>query len=386
MKSVTLYIRERKYLTALLRNSKFIEQGVDIDKLSHEYIDEILLQNNIFTKNGDYKQDNSDVIITDDIDIAKLEKVKPIIFLHATDYNSITGYINHLKNSLPASLNDLEYIQKYHSNLYFIAPLIIDNPHIIFDLSYTLNYNLYDSKWGNVHYSARELFSAIERKPYRIDYTVREVKKINRIKLFLDLIKNGISSKLKISIHGNFIKDKELNSHVKEFFERNQLIEYFTQISSLDEIYYSNDSINGEEYSHQDWPVNKLLNNTLKSDIALYFESGPELKEWRPMDNLITEKTIDLLSIGKPFIYINDIVKTFNVKYKFIDYNRTIFDEISADKIELVRIITNMGDREYTELLNSLKEISVKNSVKLEKYKTNNTLLEKIIDNSLIIN
>jgi hypothetical protein len=384
MKSVTLYIRERKYLNALLRNSKFIESNVDV--LTIEEIETILLKNNIIVKSGNYILDNSDVIITDDIDVVKLEKVKPIIFLHATDYNSITGYINHLKNTTPARLNDLEYIEKYHNNLYFIAPLIIDNPHIIFDLSYTLNYNLYDSKWGNIHYSAKDLFFAIERKPFRIDYTVREVKKINRIKLFLDLIESEVNSKLKISIHGNFITDENLNTQVKEFFERSELNEYFDKIISLDSVYYNNDSINGEEYLHQDWPVNKLLSNTLKSDIALYFESGPELEEWRPMDNLITEKTIDLLSIGKPFIYINDIVKTFNVKYKFIDYNRTIFDEISTDKIELVKIITDMGDREYTELLNSLKEIVVKNSIKLEKYKENNTLLEKIIDNSLIIN
>ena len=384
MKSVTLYIRERKYLDALLRNSKFIESNVDV--LTIEEIETILLTNNIIVKSGNYNLDNSDVIITDDIDVVKLEKVKPIIFLHATDYNSITGYINHLKNTTPAALNDLEYIEKYHNNLYFIAPLIIDNPHIIFDLSYTLNYNLYDSKWGNIHYSAKDLFFAIERKPFRIDYTVREVKKINRIKLFLDLIESGVNSKLKISIHGNFITEENLNAQVKEFFKRNELNEYFDKIISLDSVYYSNDSINGEEYLHQDWPVNKLLSNTLKSDIALYFESGPELEEWRPMDNLITEKTIDLLSIGKPFIYINDIVKTFNVKYKFIDYNRTIFDEISTDKIELVKIITDMGDREYTGLLNSLREIVVKNSIKLEKYKKNNTLLEKIIDNSLIIN
>lgn len=384
MKSVTLYIRERKYLNALLRNSKFIESNVDV--LTIEEIETILLKNNIIVKSGNYILDNSDVIITDDIDVVKLEKVKPIIFLHATDYNSITGYINHLKNTTPARLNDLEYIEKYHNNLYFIAPLIIDNPHIIFDLSYTLNYNLYDSKWGNIHYSAKDLFFAIERKPFRIDYTVREVKKINRIKLFLDLIESEVNSKLKISIHGNFITDENLNTQVKEFFERSELNEYFDKIISLDSVYYNNDSINGEEYLHQDWPVNKLLSNTLKSDIALYFESGPELEEWRPMDNLITEKTIDLLSIGKPFIYINNIVKTFNVKYKFIDYNRTIFDEISTDKIELVKIITDMGDREYTELLNSLKEIVVKNSIKLEKYKENNTLLEKIIDNSLIIN
>jgi len=384
MKSVTLYIRERKYLDALLRNSKFIESNVDV--LTIEEIQTILLKNNIIVKSGNYNLDNSDVIITDDIDVVKLEKVKPIIFLHATDYNSITGYINHLKNTTPAALNDLEYIEKYHNNLYFIAPLIIDNPHIIFDLSYTLNYNLYDSKWGNIHYSAKDLFFAIERKPFRIDYTVREVKKINRIKLFLDLIESGVNSKLKISIHGNFITEENLNAQVKEFFKRNELNEYFDKIISLDSVYYSNDSINGEEYLHQDWPVNKLLSNTLKSDIALYFESGPELEEWRPMDNLITEKTIDLLSIGKPFIYINDIVKTFNVKYKFIDYNRTIFDEISTDKIELVKIITDMGDREYTGLLNSLREIVVKNSIKLEKYKENNTLLEKIIDNSLIIN
>lgn len=386
MNSVTLYIRERKYLNALIRNSKFLETRIDISKLSDEYIYKILLNSNVFGKIGDYKQDNSDVIITDDINIAKLENSKPILFLHATDYNSISGYINELKQTNPhLNLSDLEYLSKFHSNLYFIAPSIIDIPNVIFDLSYTLNYNLYDEKWGKIHYSARDLFKAIEKKPYRIDYTVREVKKLNRIKLFLDLIDRGINSKLKISVHGNFIKDLELRYNVKEFFLNSNSNEYFERLVSLNEFYYNYDSIDGTEFLHQDWPVNKLLSNTLKSDISLYFESGPELKDWRPMDSLITEKTIDLLSIGKPFIYASDIVKRFNLKYRFIDYNKSLFDEISIDKVELVTKICNMNDLEYQNLMNSLMDLVHKNSAKLEKYKENNTLLEKIIDNSLII-
>jgi hypothetical protein len=119
----------------------------------------------------------------------------------------------------------------------------------------------------------------------------------------------------------------------------------------------------------------------LKSDIALYNESSPEEDDYSSMDYLITEKTIDLLSIGKPFIYNSKIVDRFNLRYGFIDYNKTIFNDMGDDMLSIIKIISDMNIGKYEELLASLKKISQKNLKKLEEYKGKNTFLYNLIHN-----
>jgi hypothetical protein len=88
----------------------------------------------------------------------------------------------------------------------------------------------------------------------------------------------------------------------------------------------------------------------------LYNESSPEENEYSSMDYLITEKTIDLLSIGKPFIYNSKIVDKFNRRYGFIDYNKSVFNVIGEDIVSIIKTISNMHIQEYEVLIETLNK------------------------------
>jgi hypothetical protein len=384
MNKVTLYIKQKKFLYALLRNSIYIPSDRDIEDIP------IVIIKNILSKSGircikTYEEDDSDIIITDDILITKSIPHKQIIFIPPIDYNVIDGFIFELGQFTDLlkfnQSTPLDFLKETYPNLKLISPTLIEHPNLIFDLSLVLNYNLYDDKWGAIHYNARDLFKVIQYKPYRVEYSIREIRKINRIKLFLELIDSGLNGNIKLTIHNLFLHDTEMYAQSKKYFEDNECVKYFEKLLLLETPYYSDDELVGGQYTHQVWPMGKLVNHTLKSDIALYNESSPEEDEYSSMDYLITEKTIDLLSIGKPFIYNSKIVKEFNLRYGFIDYNRIIFNDMGDDMVGIIKAISDMNIGEYEELLASLKKISQKNLKKLEEYKGKNTFLYNLIHN-----
>jgi hypothetical protein len=384
MNKVTIYIKQKKFLYALLRNSTYIPSDRDVEDIPTIIIKNILSKSGIrYIKT--YEDDDSNIIITDDISIATIVKDKDVIFIPPIDFNVIDGYVMELQRmSNPFTIqkyNTLDYLKINHPNLKLISPSLIDHPNLIFDLSLVLNYNLYDDKWGAIHYNAKDLFRVIQYKPYRVDYSIREIRKINRIKLFLELIDSGLKNNIKLTIHNLFLHDTEMYAQAKKYFEDNQRSEYFEKLSSLDNEYYSDDELIGGQYTHQVWPMGKLVNHTLKSDIALYNESSPEEDEYSSMDYLITEKTIDLLSIGKPFIYNSKVVERFNVRYGFIDYNKSIFNHMGKNTIDIIKTISDMHIRDYEELVDSLKKLSQRNLNKLEEYKGKNTFLYNLIHN-----
>lgn len=384
MNKVTLYIKQKKFLYALLRNSIYIPSDRDIDDIP------TLIIKNILSKSGiryitTYEEDDSDIIITDDILIAKFIPHKQIIFIPPIDYNVIDGFIIELKNSTDLvkynQTPPMDFLKEIYPNLKLVSPTLIEDTNLIFDLSLVLNYNLYDDKWGAIHYNSRNLFDIIHYKPYRVDYSIREIRKINRIKLFLELINSDLNNNIKLTVHNLFLYNTEMYAQSKKYFEDNQVPEYFEKLISLNSEYYSVDELEGGQYTHQVWPMGKLVNHTLKSDIALYNESSPEENEYSSMDYLITEKTIDLLSIGKPFIYNSKIVDKFNRRYGFIDYNKSVFNSMGKDKVSIIKTISDMHIKEYGELIGSLKKLSQRNLKKLEEYRDKNTFLYNLIHN-----
>jgi hypothetical protein len=384
MNKVTLYIKQKKFLYALLRNSTYIPPDRDIEDIP------TIIIKNILSKSGiryitTYEEDDSDIIITDDILIAKTIPHKQIVFIPPIDYNVIDGFIIELHQSTDLikhnQITPIDFLKENYPNLKLISPSLIEHPNLIFDLSLVLNYNLYDDKWGAIHYNSRNLFKVIQYKPYRVDYSIREIRKINRIKLFLELMDSDLKNNIKLTIHNLFLHDTEMYTQSKKYFEDNQRPEYFEKLISLDNEYYSVDELEGGEYTHQVWPIGKLVNHTLKSDIALYNESSPEEDEYSSMDYLITEKTIDLLSIGKPFIYNSKVVERFNARYGFIDYNNSIFDNMGKNKVDIIKTISDMHIKEYEELIGSLKKLSQRNLKKLEEYRDKNTFLYNLIHN-----
>jgi hypothetical protein len=384
MNKVTLYIKQKKFLYALLRNSIYIPSDRDIEDIP------TLIIKNILFKSGiryivTYEEDDSDIIVTDDILIAKSIPHKQIIFIPPIDYNVIDGFIIELLQSTDSvkynQTQPMDFLKEIYPNLKLISPTLIEHPNLIFDLSLVLNYNLYDDKWGAIHYNSRNLFKVIQYKPYRVDYSIREIRKLNRIKLFLELINSDLQNNIKLTIHNLFLHDTEMYAQSKKYFENNECGEYFEKLLSLNSSYYSDDELEGGQYTHQVWPMGKLVNHTLKSDIALYNESSPEENEYSTMDYLITEKTIDLLSIGKPFIYNSKIVKQFNSRYGFIDYNKTIFNNMGDDMVSIIKTISDMNIKEYEGLIDSLKKLSQRNLKKLEEYRDKNTFLYNLIHN-----
>jgi hypothetical protein len=384
MNKVTIYIKQKKFLYALLRNSIYIPSDRDVEDIPTIIIKNILSKSGIrYIKT--YEDDDSNIIITDDILIAKTIPHKQVIFISPIDYNVIDGFLIELSQATDlVKFNQtapLDFLKENYPNLKLISPTLIEHPNLTFDLSLVLNYNLYDDKWGAIHYNARHLFKVIQYKPYRVEYSIREIRKINRIKLFLELIDSDLTDNIKLTVHNLFLYDTEMYAQSKKYFEDNERGAYFEKLLSLNPSHYSDDELVGGQYTHQVWPMGKLVNHTLKSDIALYNESSPEEDSYSSMDYLITEKTIDLLSIGKPFIYNSKIVDRFNLRYGFIDYNRTIFNDMGDDMVSIIKTISDMNIREYEELIGSLKKISHQNLKKLEEYKGKNTFLYNLIHN-----
>ena len=384
MNKVTLCINQKKFLYALLRNSIYIPSDRDIEDIP------ITIIKNILSKSGiryikTYEEDDSDIIVTDDILIAKTIPHKQVIFIPPIDYNVIDGFVIELSHATDLvnaiQTTPLDFLRKNYPNLKLISPTLIEHPNLTFDLSLVLNYNLYDDKWGAIHYNARDLFRIIQYKPYRVDYSIREIRKINRIKLFLELIESGLTDNIKLTIHNLFLRHTEMYAHSKKYFEDNECEAYFEKLLLLNPLHYSDDELEGGQYTHQVWPMGKLVNHTLKSDIALYNESSPEEDAYSTMDYLITEKTIDLLSIGKPFIYNSKVVERFNARYEFIDYNKSVFNDMGKNKTDIIKTISYMHIREYEELIDSLKKLSQRNLKKLEEYKSKNTFLYNLIHN-----
>lgn len=385
MKTVSVYIKNNKFLYCLLRNSIFIPSDNDVETIPISVLKNILSKKGISLYKTKYESDNSDIIITDDISIATIVKDRDIVFIPPIDFNVIDGYVIELQKMVgPLTIQKydaLDYLKTNHPNLKFVSPSLIEHPNLIFDLSIVLNYNLYDDKWGAIHYNAKNLFSAIKFKPYRIDYSVREIRKLNRIKLFLELIDSNLRKRAKLTVHNLFLHDKDMYELSKNYFNEAGYEDFFDRLISLNDVNYSKDELWGKEHKYQDWPVGKLINHTLKSDIALYYESAPEEKTGSSMDYLITEKTIDLLSIGKPFIYNSKVVNQFNRRYGFGDYNLSFFKNLGDTSVEIVKNICNMPDGEYEEFIGTLNKMAKKNLKKLEEYRDKNTFLQSLISN-----
>ena len=368
MKTILLVISEMKLLHALLRNTNFIPERNDIENIPLIILKNILSKHGItiVTKDFDNNIDGVDIIITDDLHICESIKTIPIFLLSPmVDCNTPFGYLSEL-NFTPSNLN-------------FISPTLHNLFNSYFDLSLILNYMINDDKWGKYHYAAGELFNSIKLKEYRVDYSIREIKKINRIKFLYQLIDTHLNRNIKISIHNSVLSTEQSYKLAEEYFNKLELYDEFDKIKNIDKKYLSVDDI---DTNFNSWALNKLYNHTLKSDISIYFESGTDTDNIEDvLYSLITEKTIDLLSIGKPFIYMNKTVGTFLKEFGFRDYNKEVFDGISKDKIELIKQISFMPMNDYVNLLKKLSILTSKNRKRLEEILKNNTFLYNLIHN-----
>lgn len=391
MKKILLHC-SRRYINVLLNNSHFIKED-NLYNLNSSQLAGILSHYNIdIFENNNHISDNYDIIIIDELDYYDEYNKKCLYyFIPPIDFNIADPFIsNRWPNCLYDSThpNKVAWANTNFPNLYFLGSNIFESSNHIFDLSLVLNLNNHNDNWGIYHYEARNLFKSVYRKNFRLDYCFREVKKENRVKFLLELLDFLSESELKnikISAHGDFLINQDYYEETKSFFERENHLSLFLELEKVDRKFFSFDKLLNSIPGFNSWPINKLFLNTFSSDISCYFETARDTKRagnvQSTMMYLITEKTIDLLNVGKPFIHLSNNVDVFLNKFGFINYNTEVFDSIASDKRELVKKILNMESSQYERMLNQLKNMSIENCKILDSYYKNNTFLFNLLHN-----
>lgn len=274
---------------------------------------------------------------------------------------------------------------KEYPNLKYLVSEITNEEDCIFDLALLLNRYVYHKDW-NFHYSLRETFSMIDSKPFRMDYSVYLPFKPNRIEWAKWFYKRY--DKLFYSVnnfHIEMIKhNTEYNKYNRELFEQYQNMEqmYKDDISfftAMDKKYLVDDFFEGN--GGLDYKINfrKFTNTTIKSDISILMETDNGT-EGDMQKNLVTEKTYDLLAIGKPFIAMCSVTDEFMEKFGFINYKHLdIFKEFS-DLKRLIHFILTAKDDVYFEIKKQLYEAAEHNMKIFDNYLSKNTFIENIIN------
>lgn len=389
MKKILINVEE-KFLAPLLNNSPLIDNKIYNPRLKETII--VSLKNygiTIFDKQAINENDAKafDYIIIDDLNYFHPNNINVIYcFIEPIDFNIADPFIT---DRWPEAkfdsiyANKVEWCNSRFPNLIFLGSNIFNSPNQIFDLSLVLNMNNHNDNWGLYHYISRDLFKAVRRKNFRLDYTFREVKKENRVELFLKMTQHlRKEENIKISAHGGFFNDEIYYKDVRDFFEKGNRLSTFLEFEKVEKKFFSFDELRNPIAGYSIWPVNKLFLNTFSSDIAIYFETAREQPGiLNTMNQLITEKTIDLLNIGKPFIHLSSNVTIFLEKFGFKDYKKEVFDSISDDVICLSHEICQMDMIRYEKLIKKLEPLIEYNLKRIDRYYKENTFLNNLIHN-----
>jgi hypothetical protein len=275
-----------------------------------------------------------------------------------------------------------------------------DSPREIFDIG--LNMRVYVFRHLSLeHMIGSSVFKQYPKK-YRLDLTIRNfIWKNERMDLTNKLIQsNKENIFIKINSYFTNIVNQVKNIHI----ESGQDVPYTIKneidfIDNLDKKYIGN-----ELYSEGDMTIHvgalKFQNNTLQSDITILFESNMnwlyvgEPHRW----NNFTEKLVDNIMIGKPFIACSKFIIDWCRKHNFehfgdilgIDYdsifshytgkNDNAYDIVNTLLQNEILRISNMGETEYNELLIKLNAAGDRNREKCFQLFENNDIMDTIIN------
>jgi hypothetical protein len=96
--------------------------------------------------------------------------------------------------------------------------------------------------------------------------------------------------------------------------------------------------------------------------------------------NLVTEKTYDMLAIGKPFIAMCPVTDEFINKFKFVNYKKlSIFSNYNTE-LEIIDYILTADESTYQTIKTELYLAANENIKIFDTYVKNNTFIENIIN------
>jgi len=324
------------------------------------------------------------------------------------NYNNINDSGKHIVDDInKINFNSLNTESKYYfiqfsnmEGLGLIENKPITNNHYIFasgnpntasDLGFLLRTNFFSRLLSTSFYS-HDIFKTTKKK-YRFDLSIRNfIDKFERIDLF---------NKLK-NINHPFVSIK-VNSYVLNKFKiayeylpnKSLFKNEYDFINSISENLIEKDEINDTPFTFGNHNNDTKLKRTLESDINILFESTTnKLYENDSFRNgYVSEKLVDNLLIGKPFINVSLTAHHFLKNNGFDDYSdvlkinyEDIFSDINTtnDKIMVhINQILNMNEVEYSNLLYRLKSVAFKNREKCLESFEKNSILEDIIKDKI---
>ena len=301
-------------------------------------------------------------------------------------------YIFDTANLEPYNIFDnIDYI-KSNPNCIFYTTLIIGEPNKLFDFGFILR-KFIANRIVLQHYQCNDIFKNT-KKTYRLDLSVRNFpQKDERVEL-LKVLQNYQKDNINLRVNDYYVNRMEqLYEFATKHNNADKLDQYKNEFKLLDRLKQSlvpTTTLVAGQQEHIG--AMKLIDVTLSSDIQIMFESNQNglyissEKEWCN----ITEKTIDNLLIGKPFIICSKVAYDFLRHFGLETYEtelRIDYDEIWENPDFIVKNlakniirISEMEQNEYEIMLNECAIAAETNRQKCLEYIEENTILDNIID------
>jgi hypothetical protein len=301
-------------------------------------------------------------------------------------------YIFDTANLEPYNIFDnIDYVRD-NPNCIFYTTHRITEPNKLFDFGFILR-KFIANRIVLQHYECYDIFKSFDKK-YRLDLSIRNFpQKDERVEL-LRVLQNHQKQNINLRVNDYYVNRIE---QLKEFAtlhnNLDKLDQYKIEFKMVDRLnqslVHTTPLIAGQQ---EHIGAMKLIDVTLSSDIQIMFESNQNslYKTNNKIWCNITEKTIDNLLIGKPFIICSKVALDFLNQFGFETYAEELgidYDELFSNYDFIIQKlakhtirISEMDEIEYKDMLNKLETKTKINRDKCLEIIEKNTILDNIID------
>lgn len=287
--------------------------------------------------------------------------------------------------------DNIDYVRD-KKNCIFYTTHRIEESNKLFDFGFILR-KFIANRIVLQHYECYDAFKSINKK-YRMDLSIRNFpQKDERVEL-LRVLQNHKKENINLRVNDYYVnRIKQLKEFATLHNNADKLDQYKIEFRMLDKLnqslVHTTPLIAGQQ---EHIGAMKLIDVTLSSDIQIMFESNQNsLYKTNPkMWCNITEKTIDNLLIGKPFIICSKVALDFLTSFGFetyadelnIDYDDLFsnYDFIVQKLSKHIIKISEMNNDEYSEMLSKLEKKAEINRMKCLEIIEKNTILDNIVD------
>ena len=301
-------------------------------------------------------------------------------------------YIFDTANLEPYNIFDnIDYVRD-NPNCIFYTTHRITQPNKLFDFGFILR-KFIANRIVLQHYECYDIFKSFDKK-YRLDLSIRNFpQKDERVEL-LRVLQNHQKENINLRVNDYYVnRIEQLKQFATLHNNLDKLDQYKIEFKMVDRLnqslVHTTPLIAGQQ---EHIGAMKLIDVTLSSDIQIMFESNQNSlyktnnKNWCN----ITEKTIDNLLIGKPFIICSKVALDFLNQFGFETYAEELgidYDDLFSNYDFIIQKlakhtirISEMDEVEYRDMLVKLENKTKINRDKCLEIIEKNTILDNIID------